>query len=457
MDKVKIFQKLPGPIKSLIASYRGYQLKSLRTINRAQYLQEISARDTWSKEEIYAFQKQKCRDILDHAKKNVPYYRQVWEAIHAKDPSIDHLELNNWPILEKDAIRNNPDAFIADGFDKKDLTHIQTSGTSGKPMSIYFDSFTISYWYAMYEHRIRNWNHVSEDDRWANIGGQLICDVNRNKPPFWTWNSVMRQLYLSSYHITPENTKHYLNAFKKYKIKYLLGYVSSLYNLANEALKNGLEIPKFSVIITIAEPLYEHQKIVIEKAFQCKAIQTYSSSELIFGSNENEEGLMYIWPEAGMVEVVDSDNTIHSTGTGELLTTGFLNKAMPLIRYRLGDTVKINKNKTGLLNYDTFDEIIGRTDDMIVTTEGKLVGRLDPIFKADLNIKESQIIQEDYNRFTINVVKDKHFSEKDTASIESRLKDRVGNNVQVNFEYLDTIPRGANGKFKAVISKVKRS
>ena len=158
-----------------------------------------------------------------------------------------------------------------------------------------------------------------------------------------------------------------------------------------------------------------------------------------------------------MVEVVDSNNTIHSSGTGELLTTGFLNKAMPLIRYRLGDTVKINKNKTGLLNYDTFDEIIGRTDDMIVTTEGKLVGRLDPIFKADLNIKESQIIQEDYNRFTINVVKDKHFSEKDTASIESRLKDRVGNNVQVNFEYLDTIPRGANGKFKAVISKVKRS
>jgi len=455
VDKVKIFQKLPGFLKSLVASFRGYQLKSLRSINRDVYLKEISVKDSWSKSQIYDFQNKKCEEMLDHAVKNVPYYREQWRKIWQVNPSKNHLKLSNWPILEKDTIRNNPDAFIADGIDKQKLTNIPTSGTSGKPMNFYFDQYTISYWYAIYEYRTRFWNGVTENDRWANVGGQLICDINSNTPPFWTWNSVMRQLYLSSYHITPQNIEHYLTALKKYKVEYLLGYVSSIYNLANEGLKQNLSLPKLKLVITTAEPLYEHQKQVIEKAFNCRAIQTYSSCEFVFGSNENREGQIYIWPEAGISEIEDEQGQILPEGKGQLITTGFLNKAMPLIRYRLGDTVKINKGISGDKNFDYFEEIVGRTDDLVITADGKFVGRLDPVFKSDIKIKESQIIQEDVNLFTVRIVPDNGFSEADTDSIAKRLKDRVGQNVTINFDLVEQIPRGPNGKFKAVISKVK--
>jgi phenylacetate-CoA ligase len=127
---------------------------------------------------------------------------------------------------------------------------------------------------------------------------------------------------------------------------------------------------------------------------------------------------------------------------------------MPLIRYKLGDSGVINTGQTGSKPFDFLEEITGRTDDMVVTTSGKLVGRLDPVFKSELKIKEAQIIQEDYSSFIIRLAPDKDFSDKDTASIESRLKDRVGNDIKVTFEIVDQIPRGANGKFKAVISKV---
>lgn len=457
MDKVKLFQRMPGFLKTMIASARGYQLKALRSSNRKAYLEDISIKDKWSKEQIHAFQQQKLKETLEYAINHVPFYREMWKSIKQNYPDKNPLDINNWPVLEKDTIRNNPELFISDEVKKSELTHMPTSGTSGKPMNFWLSQFTLSYWYAMYEHRIKVWNGVSDKDRWANIGGQLICAINQKKPPFWTWNFGMKQLYLSSYHITPENVPSYIEALKKYKITYLLGYVSSIYNLANEGLKQGLKLPKFKVVITNAEPLYAHQKETIEKAFSCVAIETFSACEFSFGSNQNMEGHMYIWPEAGFVEVLDENGNIKPSGKGQLIITGFLNKAMPLIRYKLGDTATLNTGQKGSLNYDYFEEITGRTDDMVVTIDGKFVGRLDPVFKSNINIKESQIIQEDYSKFTIKLVPDKGFSEKDIDSITERLKDRVGKEIEVNFEIIDQIPRGANGKFKAVVSKIKSS
>ena len=57
--------------------------------------------------------------------------------------------------------------------------------------------------------------------------------------------------------------------------------------------------------------------------------------------------------------------------------------------------------------------------------------------------------------FTVNVVPDIGFSQTDVSIITERLKDRVGKSVVVNVVSLSEIPRSANGKFKAVISKVK--
>jgi phenylacetate-CoA ligase len=454
MDKVKLFQKLPQFVKNLLAAYRGYQLISKRNLNRSIYVKEIALRDSWTKEQINEYKHEKLREMLDFAYKNVPYYREIWKNIKAKNPLADHLDINNWPILEKDEVRNNPDLFIADGLNKKSLIHIPTSGTSGKPMNFWFDDYTMSYYHSMREYRLKTWHGIGENENWANIGGQLICDVKQKKPPFWIWNFTMRQLYLSSYHITPENTKFYLEALSKYKIQYIICYVSSIYNLANEGLLQNLVMPKLKLIITNAEPLYKHQRETIEKAFGCPVVETYGPCEFSLSASEDKNGMMYNWPEVGYLEFLKDDGSISSEGKGEILTTGLLNKAMPLIRYRLGDSGVYCSGESGNLPYDYFTEITGRTDDMVLTAEGKLVGRLDPVFKSNLQIKEAQIVQENFTTFTIKLVADKGFTSHDTESIESRLKDRVGQDITVNFEMLDKIPRGPNGKFKAVVSKV---
>jgi phenylacetate-CoA ligase len=245
----------------------------------------------------------------------------------------------------------------------------------------------------------------------------------------------------------------------KYKLKYLLGYVSSIYNVAKIAEELNLKAPILKIVITYAEPLLRHQREVIERVFKCNVVQTYSSCEYAFGGNEDLSGCMYLWPEAGIMEVLNTNKQISPTGKGDFIITGFLNKAMPLIRYRVGDSGTIC-SANEILNTRQFlflSEITGRTDDLIISPEGDIVGRLDPVFKAEFNIFEAQIIQESINEFIVNIVPLSSYSDAEGAEIIERLKDRISEKINVKINKMKYIPRGPNGKFKAVISNINKN
>lgn len=455
-----IYQNAPFFVKSFISSLYGLKLNRRRYKNRDKYLFEIAQKDKWTEQEVTNWQNDELKKMLDHAVKNVPYYREQWAEIWKTNPGLSHYELKNWPILEKKYIKANPDAFIADNYKDKKKYLVNTSGSTGTPMNFWLDRNAMSYWYAIFEHRIKTLNGINSKDNWANIGGQLIYDINKNKPPYWTWNWSMRQLYLSSYHITAGNVKYYLQALRKYDIRYIISYTSSVFNIAKEGIAQNLKFPKLSAVITNAEPLFQHQRDTITKAFGCPVVQTYAGCEFAFGACENPEQLMYVWPEAGILEVIGEDNKPLPDGEiGNYVCTGLVNLAMPLIRYRIGDSgaympSELCKDKA--LPYPVLKEITGRNDDLLFTPEGKMVGRLDPVFKGDFNIKEAQIIQEELGLIRIKYTPLPGFVEAEIAEVRSRLQDRVGNNVTIITEQVDSIPRSANGKFKSVISMINK-
>ena len=175
-----------------------------------------------------------------------------------------------------------------------------------------------------------------------------------------------------------------------------MGYTSSIYNLAKLAIEQGQELPALKLIITNAEPLYTHQRELLSEAFQCPVVQTYSGCEYAFGGSEDLRQKMWLWPESGLLEVLTADDAIKEHGTGEFLATGLVNRAMPLIRYRVGDTGEIARPQEipQGANKLFLKRIEGRTDDLIKTPDGKLIGRLDPVFKAGFKIREAQIVQE---------------------------------------------------------------
>src|ERR1019366_7584484 len=130
-----------------------------------------------------------------------------------------------------------------------------TSGTRGTPLTLWRRRETQRDWYALMEARMRRWHGVSRHDRWAILGGQLVVPVSQTTPPFWVWNPALHQLYMSSFHLSPEFAPHYLDALKLHNVKYLLGYTSALEFLAREAIRLGRTNLKMAVALTNAEPV----------------------------------------------------------------------------------------------------------------------------------------------------------------------------------------------------------
>ena len=383
----------------------------------------------------------------------VPYYQALWQRRRRQGDQRSCEYLEHWPVLEKEHLRRSPRAFVADDCPPGTLTVEHTSGSTGTPITLFRSRRTVRQRYALYEARHRRWYGVSRQDRWAMIGGRLVTPASRRKPPFWVWNAGLRQLYLSSYHLEARNIPHYLDALGRYRVRYLWGYPSSLHALAAGAPHVVRPDLGLCVVIANAEPLFGHQRDAIQQAFRCPVRETYGMVELVAGAGECNPGRMHLWPEMGWLEVFRGNRPATDEQAGDLVCTSLLDADMPLIRYRTGDRGRLPDEMVTCACGRTLPllpPIEGRSDDILYTREGRAVGRLDPVFKADLPIREAQVVQETRGRVCIRYVPAGDFTSSTTQLLSERLQARMGP-MEVRFDAVTNIPRGPNGKFKAVV------
>lgn len=447
---LQIYKYLPPRSRSLAASARGYYLKWWRYGRDTEKLVEAALdRESWSPQRWEEWRSERLAHVTERARRRVPHFRNYWEN-QADGSDSRVLELTEWPILEKSELRRQPRSFIADDCVVSKMFHDHTSGTTGTALDIWLSKETLRSWYALFEARCRRWYGISRHDRWAILGGQLVVPVSQERPPFWVWNAGLNQLYMSSYHLSPELMDGYLNALNRYAVTYLLGYTSAMYQLAKHALRSGRKDVRLKVAITNAEPVYEYQRSAISEAFGCPVRETYGMAEIVAAASECEHGSLHEWPEVGIIEVEDRD----SEAAGDFICTGLLNADMPLIRYRVGDRGKLTDRRCACgRTLPVIEQIEGRKDDVLFTKAGRAVGRLDPVFKGDLQIEEAQIIQNSLSEIVVKVVENEGFGKKQSDMLQARLRDRLGD-VQIAIESVDSIPRTANGKFRAVLSNL---
>jgi phenylacetate-CoA ligase len=437
VNALRLYHRLPGPARTAAASLHGLRLRRWRYGPETDRLvAEAQEREGWDRDRWEAWLEDRRRPALRLAA-GLPGYA---------DRAGPEDDLTEWPVLAKDRVREQPRAFVDPAAD--DLYEEHTSGTTGTPLTLWWDRAAVRGWYALVEARSRGWHGVSRADRWALLGGQLVVPAARTRPPYGVWNAALHQRYLSAWHLSPSTAGDYAAQLRRTRPTHLLGYPSALSTLARLCLDGGHELPQPRVVLTNAEPLLDHQRDVIAEAFGCPVRDTYGLAELVVGAAECEAGTLHLWPEVGQVECLD----------GDLVATGLLNRAMPLVRYRVGDRL------AGPVRWDpcacgrglpTLPRVEGRDDDVVVTPDGRRLGRLDPVFKADLPLVEAQIVQDAVDHLTVRVVPARPLEEADRQALVRRVQDHVGA-MDVAIEERDHIERDAAGKFRAVVSEVDR-
>lgn len=459
MDSLDIYFRLPTWLQSTAISVYGLRLRSVRYgIGHETRVRDLRARERRSAEDVRSAQLQKLAETLIHAGTKVPYYREQDLPIPAHPNEAEDI-LRSWPLLEKSAVQAADRALLAEPYESgRGLIELHTGGTSGRALRIWCDKKALRVNYAFFE-RFKRWAGIRRLDKVATFAGRPIVPPGASRPPYWRHNVSSRQLLCSSYHISAASVDDYLDALERFRPALIDAYPSSIEPLARGILNRGGSRISVRAVITSSETLFASARRTIERAFSCRVFDYYGSAEMVALVTQCEAGGYHPNPEFGFLEVLRPDGTPAAADEdGEIVATGFVNRVMPLVRYRLGDLAVASQRSCACGRpYPLLERITGRIDDAIVTPQGRRVGRLDPIFKAVHSLHEARIVQTAPDRVRLDMVTGPDFVEADQAALVSELRVRLGPEMTVEFRRVKAIPRTESGKLRTVVSAYGRA
>ncbi len=451
------YEGSPPIVKDLMATVYGFRHRRRKYgASFYRYLAALSDSQWWTEEQHERAQREHLQRTVQHAAEFVPYYRRLFRDLSVRPEEIrSAADLSRLPILDKETVRSLGPELMRNGFDPRQIVWFFTSGTTGKALELPVarECFEREYAFRWLHY---SWAGIRFTDRVATIAQHPVTGARRLKPPFWVTNYAENQLLLSSQHLRSDTIRCYAEKLRSWQPAMLQGFPSSLYMLAlglRDQKESGIQ-PR--AIFTTSETLLDTQRSLIESVFGCKIFNWYGSCEMVGNIVECEQGSMHVKPEHGLLEFLNSDGRHANPGElAEIVATGFGNEAFPLIRYRTGDTAILSDRpcECGRAGPIVLS-LTGRLDDIIVTPEGRHDGRLDCVFKDAPNVREAQLIQETLDTLVVRIVRRDDYSAEDTERITHHLRERLGDRMRYEFQFVDNIPRGPNGKFRFVISKV---
>lgn len=411
-------------------------------------------REQFTEAEWKAWQSEQLRQLLREAAYHVPYYRSAWsnEQKHAAECG----ELSALPLLEKNAIRAAPEAFLNERLPRFPRWGFHTSGTTGTPIKTYWKVAEIRDSLAVREARSARWAGVSFTMPRATFSGRMVEPDPQSSGPFYRSNAVERQAYLSPFHLGPATAAQYVEALKRTGVQWLTGYAVSYYLLARHILDQKLSVPPLRAVITTSEKLTAEMRAVMEEAYRCRVFEEYSTVENALFASECEKGRLHVSPDVGVVEILHPDGTACKPGeVGEVVTTCLMRGFQPFIRYRLGDLATWDDEPCPCGRaMPVLKEVVGRIEDVVIGPDGREMVRFHGIFVDQPHVCEGQIVQEALDRITVRIVTAPGFGMEDERDIVRRIQQRMGSRVTVRVECVESIPRSSSGKYKSVVSLV---
>ncbi len=369
---------------------------------------------------------------------------------------------NDIPIITKKDIQKPLELILTSGFDNKSLFKNSTSGSTGNPFFFAKDKFS----HAM------TWALIMDRYGWHGIEYGKSLQARFYGIPLGGYKYYVETLkdLISSrvrfpvFDLSDKVLDSYIEVFKKKRFVYINGYAASLVFFAGHCIKRGIILkdfcPSLKVCIPTSETCTDEDREILQKGFGIKVVNEYGCAEMDVIAFEDEDGDWITSDENVFIEVVDDENKPLSNGlTGKILLTTLYNKAIPLIRYEVGDIGSLSTFKKG--NFNILQNLSGRTNDFAIMPNGRKVPALTfyyvtkTLIKEHLAVKEFIIKQTSLNVFVVEYVSEMEFDNEIKEIIQVAFDKYLEPNLIVNFLKLDKIERGKTGKFKQFISLIK--
>ena len=428
-----VYDRFPSPARSALASARGLLFSHMRYAPETfSILKILRAHERWSVEEIVAHQMNALRETIGGARRNVPHY-----ANYARGDIRTFADLRRLPVLERETVRQNHEQFLSRCTPARQRIRAGTTGTTGGNLRVAFtEELARANWACLL--RQWAWAGVAAQEPRVTLFGARVVPAECNAPPYWVYNLPERQILMSIFHLAERTAPQYLAFLHKQEGKILEGFPSVLGILADFASNQRESIP-MRTIFTSGEPLYPAARAKIEATFQCKVFDSYGMTEYCGLIHECAHGQMHLVPEFGYLEILDEgDEPVAEGEEGFFVWTGFLNRAMPLIRYRIGDRGRWLHGAACScgLQFPLVIPTITRDSEILRCPDGRLFSprALNQLLKDATALRFCQFVHDRPERVIVRAVPANGRAFEDMMLIRSKLQNLLGEAMRVTAE-----------------------
>ncbi len=433
-----------------------YPIQAIRKQKVRKYYPDVYKKQFLRPDEINRLRDAKIREIVKYSANKIPYYKRKFAELKIRPEQITKFEdMARLPVLSKREVLENEKEMICPGFPGK--MHVRkTGGSTGMTLHLMNENRALAMNDAIM-YRCYDWHGIDIGDKQARFWGVPVTSELRWKEQLKDF--ILNRIRISAFDISRTACLEQYKMIKKFKPRYFYGYTTAIYGfcLFMKELGISLDDLNLSAVICTAEKMYDHHRKLFAEMFVCPVVDEYGSSENGIIAFQCKSGNMHMMSDHMCIEFLDENGEPVQPGEeGRIVITDFSCYAMPLLRYDIGDVGKpSDKQCTCGVNLPLMEVVEGRKEDFIKTRDGKLIHAAYLCYTLkDDSVHEFKMFQEAIDGLRVQIVKSPQFNDASEKMLDGKMRTALGDDIKIEFEYLEKIPRETSGKLRYFVSNL---
>ncbi len=417
--------------------------------------------DVWdlSSPQREQYQKRLFLRQLRWVTQHVPFYRDLNLAIPELEALPLQAILDRLPFQTKNQIKGKNPQFLADmqipGYwvrtggstgERVDVFHEKTKVASGKAST----AFARGWWgFKDGQKCFYIWGHSGTfAPGWKGLQSHLLGGVK---------DRLLHRLRVNAYTLDEAHLQVHIDTLIKFQPKWILGYTSSVFALAQSYIRNGhhpSELTKLRGVIVTSDPCYPYQLDTINTAFRRPVINEYGCIEFGCIAYTHPDGTYRVLEDHLIIETPMVEDQRH-----DVVVTDLCTRFQPFIRYKLDDHCSMPLADPPSSGFHTIGEIEGRLLDFVIGKNGqKLHGLLLSHFVTSAYplVSKYRFYQNksDKIRVELQLFPNKEIDHESEEYLLSLIRREIGSETVLEVVYVNSFPQTPSGKFRWVVSEL---
>jgi phenylacetate-CoA ligase len=360
--------------------------------------------------------------------------------------------IEEWPLLDQRAVSRAPDDHMAGVLWSVPAS---TGGTTGVPLALHRSLRSVAYEQAAIDHVLRNVGVDPARARVAVLRGDDIKSPDDRDPPYWIRTTGGKRMVFSSNHLNRDTYDAFATALSDVNADYWWVYPTTLGALSRLA-ESRLSTLRVPLIVSSSEVLDGWTRSAAARLFGARILDYYGQAERVAFAWSESAGAYHFLPGYAHVELLQAGME-DGMPIYEIVGTSLWNEAMPLVRYRTGDLIRVRRPWTDAereavaLGIAPFDGVLGRNHEFLVAPDGTHLTGMDHLHRGVSNVARVQIHHVRPDRVEIHAIPASGYGTRDREHLLANARLKIPAAIEVVIVETERLHRTRAGKTPFIV------